>query len=72
MIVGLASAHIQDSIRKGLTPCRGVNLGGWLVAEHWMTSSSVIWQGVPDDISNGGEHKVMEFLGHGNGDWRFE
>jgi len=27
---------------------RGVNLGGWLVAEHWMTSDSVIWEGVPE------------------------
>lgn len=31
---------------------RGVNLGGWLVAEHWMTSSSVIWGGVPENIAN--------------------
>jgi glucan 1,3-beta-glucosidase len=36
-----------------------------------MTSSSVIWDGVPDDIANRGEHALMQYLGHGNGDWRF-
>ena len=51
---------------------RGVNLGGWLVLEKWMTGDSVVWQGVPDDIANGGEHKTIEYLGHANGDWRFD
>jgi glucan 1,3-beta-glucosidase len=37
-----------------------------------MTSSSPIWQGVPEDVSNKGEHYVMNHLGHGNADWRFE
>jgi glucan 1,3-beta-glucosidase len=27
------ATHIQHSIRSGQTPCRGVNLGGWLVLE---------------------------------------
>lgn len=43
LLLSLSVAHVQQSIRAGTTPCRGVNLGGWLVAEHWMTSSSVIW-----------------------------
>jgi glucan 1,3-beta-glucosidase len=72
MTVGYATAHIQSQIRSGAVPCRGVNIGGWLVAEHWMSQTSVIWDGVPDNIANGGEHKVMEYWGHNNGDWRFE
>lgn len=51
-VMALVSAHIQPSIRYGSVPSRGVNLGGWLVSEHWMSSSSVIWQDVPDDIAN--------------------
>lgn len=51
---------------------KGVDLGGWLVAEHWMTSSSIIWEGVSDDISNKGEHYTMQHWGHSQGDWRFE
>jgi hypothetical protein len=31
---------------------RGVNIGGWLVAEHWMTEGSVIWTNVPANIAN--------------------
>ncbi len=42
---------------------RGVDLGGWLVIEHWMTSSSAAWDGVPTDIANEGEYKTMQYLG---------
>ena len=37
-----------------------------------MTSSSIIWQGVPDDICGQGEHVLMNYLGHANADWKFE
>ncbi len=51
-IVSSFAEHIQYRIRRGEIPMRGVNLGGWLVAEHWMTSDSVIWGGVPENIAN--------------------
>jgi hypothetical protein len=41
----------------------GVNLGGWLIAEHWMTSASPAWNDVPDNIANYGEFKTMQYLG---------
>jgi len=65
-------AHIQQSIRAGQVPSRGVNLGGWLVLEKWMTSASVAWQGVPDSIANQGEYKTITYLGHAVGDALFE
>ncbi|KAE9031814.1 hypothetical protein PR001_g9272 [Phytophthora rubi] len=39
------SSHVQYSIRNGDTTSKGVNLGSWLVAEHWMTSSADFWTG---------------------------
>ncbi len=42
--------HIQYRIRRGEIPTRSVNLGGWLVAEHWMTGGSPAWSGVPGDL----------------------
>ncbi|POM73320.1 Glucan 1,3-beta-glucosidase, partial [Phytophthora palmivora] len=39
------STHIQYSIRNGETTSKGVNLGSWLVAEYWMTSSADFWTG---------------------------
>jgi glucan 1,3-beta-glucosidase len=38
---------------------KGVNLGGWLVVEHWMTSSSIIWEGVPEYYHGYGEYGLM-------------
>ncbi|KAG2523569.1 hypothetical protein JM18_004477 [Phytophthora kernoviae] len=40
-----SSTHIQYSIRNGETTSKGVNLGSWLVAENWMTSSADFWKG---------------------------
>lgn len=71
-VLALVSGHIQTDIRYGRVPSRGVNLGGWLVLEHWMTSSSGVWEGVPENIANQGEYQTMKYLGHDNGDWRFE
>lgn len=36
-------AHVQPDIRSGKVKSKGVNLGGWFVVEHWMTSGSIIW-----------------------------
>ncbi|CAK4132125.1 unnamed protein product [Aphanomyces euteiches] len=64
--------HIQHDIRAGSVKSRGVNLGGWLVAENWMTSSSDIWQGMPNDVKGQGEFKVMEKLGPQAGYAKFQ
>ena len=62
-ILSCSVAHIQSEIRSGKVPSRDVNLGGWLVAEHWMTGDSVAWKGVPGNIVNQGEYRAMEHLG---------
>lgn len=54
---------LRDDIKAGRTPMRGVNLGGWLVGEYWMTSASPAWNGVPTDVANHGEFKTMQYLG---------
>lgn len=53
------STHIQYSIRNGDVSSIGVNLGGWLVAEHWMTSSADFWQGVSEDDAGKGEYTAI-------------
>ncbi|KAG6583172.1 Glucan 1,3-beta-glucosidase [Phytophthora cinnamomi] len=40
-----SSTHVAYSIRNGDTSSKGVNLGSWLVAEYWMTSTADIWTG---------------------------
>ncbi|TMW62428.1 hypothetical protein Poli38472_005046 [Pythium oligandrum] len=64
--------HIQAAIRRGSVKVKGVNLGGWLVAERWMTEDAEIWQGVPQGIADQGEFVTMQYLGHSVGDARFE
>jgi glucan 1,3-beta-glucosidase len=64
--------HIQYRIRRGQIPCRGVNLGGWLVAEHWITWDSIIWKDVPSEIADQGEFATMKYIGHEEGDKRFD
>lgn len=71
-VLAVSSEHIQYRLRRREIPIRGVNLGGWLVVEKWMTGDSVIWKGVPDQTANQGEFKTMQFLGHQVGDARFE
>ncbi|CAF5215654.1 unnamed protein product, partial [Rotaria magnacalcarata] len=34
---------LKKDIKDGRVPMRGVNIGGWLVAERWMTSTSPAW-----------------------------
>ncbi|DAZ93463.1 TPA: hypothetical protein N0F65_006522 [Lagenidium giganteum] len=53
------TAHIQPRIRSGQVPSRGVNLGGWLVAEHWMTTGADIWDGVSEADANKGEYTAL-------------
>ena len=55
--------QLKDDIKAGRVPIHGVDIGGWLVAEHWMTSSSPAWNGIPDDIANQGEYQTMKYLG---------
>nr|CCA15861.1 unnamed protein product [Albugo laibachii Nc14] len=62
----------QLDIRKGRTPCQGVNLGGWLVVEHWITWDTPFWKDVPSDIIDQGEFTLMKHLGHEEGNRRFQ
>lgn len=55
--------QLKDDIKAGRVPIHGVDIGGWLVAEHWMTSASPAWNGVPDNIANQGEYQTMKYLG---------
>jgi hypothetical protein len=55
--------NLKNDVKAGRVPMRGVNLGGWLVAEYWMTSASPAWSGVPTDVANHGEFKTMQYLG---------
>ncbi|CAF3399262.1 unnamed protein product [Rotaria socialis] len=63
---------LKKDIKDGRVPMRGVNIGGWLVAERWMTSASPAWNGVPDTIANLGEYKTMQYIGHAKGDMQFK
>jgi glucan 1,3-beta-glucosidase len=58
----ILAVHIQSAIRNGLVATRGVNLGGWLVAEYWLSHSSDIWTGVDPDIAHMGEYHLMKAL----------
>ncbi|CAI5744173.1 unnamed protein product [Peronospora destructor] len=72
MAASVASESLQAQLRRGDIPCRGANLGGWLVTEQWMTWDSCLWHGVPDEVKNQGEFAIMKFLGHEDGDRRFD
>ncbi|CAK4083370.1 unnamed protein product [Aphanomyces euteiches] len=67
-----SAAHIQHDIRAGRVKSRGVNLGGWLVAENWMTTGAVIWQGVPRPAIAQGEYTTMSYWGAQQGTSRFQ
>ncbi|KAI9918919.1 hypothetical protein PsorP6_011416 [Peronosclerospora sorghi] len=51
--------HIQVRIRQGDVQSRGVNLGGWLVAEDWMTADDAFWHDVEDSVANSGEYTTI-------------
>uniref|UniRef100_M4BQB4 glucan 1,3-beta-glucosidase n=1 Tax=Hyaloperonospora arabidopsidis (strain Emoy2) TaxID=559515 RepID=M4BQB4_HYAAE len=38
---------------------RGVNLGGWLVAENWMTADAPFWQEIGDQYVGSGEYTAI-------------
>jgi glucan 1,3-beta-glucosidase len=56
---GTDSSHVMYSIRDGTTTSKGVNLGSWLVAEHWMTSTADFWTGVSEDDAGHGEYTAI-------------
>lgn len=62
----------KSNIMDGTTPIRGVNLGGWLVAEQWMSWKSPIWTNVPQSVYTKGEYQTMKYIGHKNGDVLFK
>ncbi|CAJ0584639.1 unnamed protein product, partial [Mesorhabditis spiculigera] len=65
--------RLKDQINiHGHKPIRGVNLGGWLLAEYWMTKESPAWRGVPENRAEQGEYQAMKYLGHEKGDAQFD
>jgi glucan 1,3-beta-glucosidase len=70
--VSSSFSHIQQAIRQREIISKGVNLGGWLVIERWMTETSPVWKGVPLSIGDQGEYAVMKFLGLEEGSKRME
>nr|CAH0109555.1 unnamed protein product [Daphnia galeata] len=72
LVAMVTAEHIQYAIRAGQVPVRGVNLGGWLVVEHWINSKDPLWDGVPSTVFSGGEMQTMRYLGHEVGDARFQ
>ncbi|EQC24800.1 hypothetical protein SDRG_17307 [Saprolegnia diclina VS20] len=67
LLLAIAQAwarHVQDDIRTGAVLSRGVNLGAWLIIEHFMTQTSPIWWQVPADKRDWGEYTAMQLLGH--------
>ncbi|RHY77974.1 hypothetical protein DYB34_006106 [Aphanomyces astaci] len=63
-------AHVQELIRSGQVKSKGVNLGGWLVAEEWMTWDSPLWWDVP--ATHHSEYHAMDFLGPVQGQKQFD
>lgn len=53
-----ADNHVKFAIRAAQVPIYGVNLGGWLVVEHWINSDDALWAGVPDAVK---EYKIRSF-----------
>ena len=52
-------SHVQYLLRSDGVGVRGVNLGGWLVAEQWMSSNADIWRDMPEGASSEGEFQVL-------------
>ncbi|ETL40003.1 hypothetical protein L916_08707, partial [Phytophthora nicotianae] len=64
--------HIQAQIRSGAVHSKAVNLGGWLLTEHWITWESALWNGVSRDEDHKGEYHTMQILGKEKGTAAFE
>lgn len=52
-------SHVKYAVRDGTVQSKGVNIGGWLVAEHWMTSQADIWKGVSPNAVDHGEYQAL-------------
>ncbi|OQR81974.1 hypothetical protein THRCLA_11246 [Thraustotheca clavata] len=68
-IACIALANIS-SILASNQKYRGVNLGGWLVLENWITPDSPVYKdgGLPSNMHESGEYQIMQKLGHERGD----
>ncbi|KDO34083.1 hypothetical protein SPRG_01357 [Saprolegnia parasitica CBS 223.65] len=64
LLCATVAGHVQADVRSRKVPLRGVNLGGWLVAENWMTQDASIWNHVPSHECEHGEYHAMKALGH--------
>ncbi|CAK4410891.1 unnamed protein product [Aphanomyces euteiches] len=67
------AGHIQAQIRAGKVPARGVNLGGWLVAENWINPTDDLWRSADQNDAQGtGEYFMMKSLGQVKGQALFD
>ncbi|EGZ18601.1 hypothetical protein PHYSODRAFT_332350 [Phytophthora sojae] len=64
--------HIQVQIRSGAVQSKAVNLGGWLLTEHWITWESALWNGISADEDHKGEYHTMQLQGKEKGTAAFE
>jgi len=64
----LGALTVSHSWPYGETPVRGVNLGGWLVLEKWITPQ--VFQGVPDWVND--EWQLCEYLGYDEAEKRMQ
>ncbi|KAH9144867.1 hypothetical protein AeRB84_011188 [Aphanomyces euteiches] len=58
--------HMSYGITERHVKVQGVNLAGWLVADYEVTPSSVIYQGVPANVSALGEFAVADWYKNKN------
>ncbi|KAH9144866.1 hypothetical protein AeRB84_011187 [Aphanomyces euteiches] len=58
--------HMSYAITERHVKVQGVNLAGWLVADYLVTPSSVIYQGVPTNVSALGEFAVADWYKNSN------
>ncbi|KAH9056036.1 hypothetical protein Ae201684P_021775 [Aphanomyces euteiches] len=67
------AGHIQAQIRAGKAPARGVNLGGWLVAEKWINRMDNLWRSADQNDAQGSdEYFMMKSLGQVKGQALFD
>ncbi|GLE10155.1 hypothetical protein PINS_up022167 [Pythium insidiosum] len=74
LALSVNAEHVQYQLRRGEIPVRSVNLGSWLVAEHWMSWASPAWEGLSKEEGRQGEYRAMQILGERgrNGTAQFE
>ncbi|TMW66886.1 hypothetical protein Poli38472_012002 [Pythium oligandrum] len=59
LVAAAPADHIQAKIRSGEVKSRGVNLGGWLVTEQWMTKEASFWYNLDEQYANKGEYVAL-------------